>query len=311
VRPVSESTAELLLDPGRALPDEDTTGCFIVAALGMFLETLRIVAANRGRWLDVSGLEPEPARLAASSDGRPAGLVPFAMLRLEPSHDERADFEDALILARRTTRLPPSPGPLPAGVMEEIGREAGRWGYAVTLIEAPDAVADLMRLNLEAVIDDLTSPAYHDEIVRWLRLTRRRELETRDGLSARCMNMPAHELALLAAVPRAARWPLIGRAVRALYRRRLGPVPRLAVVAGPFWDAQSAVQAGRCFMRLWLILTRHELGIHPFGNLITNARASAALRERTGIPDPWIVFRVGQTPPPPRSERLAVGRILA
>jgi hypothetical protein len=63
-------------------------------------------------------------------------------------------------------------------------------------------------------------------------------------------------------------------------------------------------------MRLWLLLTRQELGIHPFGNLITNARASAGLRKRTGIRDPWIVFRVGQTPPPPRSERLAVGQVL-
>ena len=38
----------LFMETARTLPDEDTTGHFLRCAMGMFLESLRIISANAG-----------------------------------------------------------------------------------------------------------------------------------------------------------------------------------------------------------------------------------------------------------------------
>jgi len=327
VRRLDDRRLEVLLDPARALPDEDISGCFVLTALAMYVEALRILAANRGFGLTVRDLEAEAVRRAATREnsstgpgdgpsdddpiaGDPTGLVRYATVELTDGPVLEPRFDDAVFLSRRTSRLAPIDEPLPPGALAELEALATPLGHTLHLIEDPGAVADLMRLNLDAVTEDLTTPSYRDEIRSWFRYGREHETETRDGLSARCMNMPPHELRLLPTAAGLAKWPVLGRVVRALYRRRLGPVPRLMILDGPFWNADAAVQAGTCLMRVWLGLERHGLRIHPFGNLITNRDANRVLRTRTGIRDPWIVFRVGRTAEPPRSERLDLEEVL-
>ncbi|HLA94378.1 MAG TPA: hypothetical protein VK612_01565 [Pyrinomonadaceae bacterium] len=48
IKLLSETEAELYIDPTRALPDEDTTGSFIILAMGMFIESLDILAKVYG-----------------------------------------------------------------------------------------------------------------------------------------------------------------------------------------------------------------------------------------------------------------------
>jgi len=310
VRRVDDRRIEVLLDPARALPDEDISGCFVLAAIAMYVEALRILAANRGRGVAIHDAEPEAVRRAATREGEGEGLVRYATLELTAGPVLEPRFDDAVFLSRRTSRLAPTDEPLPPEALAGLEALATPLGYTLHLIEDPETVANLMRLNLDAVTDDLTTPAYRDEIASWFRYGPRHERETRDGLSARCMNMPPRELRMLPRFAGLARWPVVGAIVRALYGRRLGAVPRLMILDGPFWSADAAVQAGTCLMRLWLGLERHGLRIHPFGNLITNREANLALRTRTGISDPWIVFRVGRTAEPPRSERLALEEVM-
>lgn len=309
VRGVSGGGVDVCLDPERALPDEDVTGCFILAALAMYVEALRILAGNRRLRLTVGNLDAEAVRQAATRDGARTGLVRYATVTLEEGSVSAPLFGDDVFLRRRTSRLAATGEPIEPETLAELRALAAPLGHTVHLIEDPADVAHLMRLNLDAVTADLTTPAYRDEIVRWFRYGRRHERGTRDGLSARCMNVPALELRVLTRVVGVSRWPVVGTVVRALYNRRLGAVPRLMILDGPFWDAESAVQAGTCLMRLWLALERRGLRIHPFGNLVTNAEANRALRDRTGTRAPWIVFRVGRTAEPPRSERLRLEEV--
>src|SRR5688572_19955888 len=72
VKVIEAVRADVLLVRERMLPDEDTTGSFILCAMGIFLESVRIIAANRGCALDV-----EPIEL---NDG--AALAPYARLSL-------------------------------------------------------------------------------------------------------------------------------------------------------------------------------------------------------------------------------------
>ena len=48
IRLVSEREAELYIDRKRTLPKEDTTGSFILSAMGMFMEAIALLAAPRG-----------------------------------------------------------------------------------------------------------------------------------------------------------------------------------------------------------------------------------------------------------------------
>ena len=50
--------ATLFMERARMLPDEDTTGHFLRSAMGMFLESLRIVSANAGYALRYNLIHP-------------------------------------------------------------------------------------------------------------------------------------------------------------------------------------------------------------------------------------------------------------
>ena len=67
-------------------------------------------------------------------------------------------------------------------------------------------------------------------------------------------------------------------------------------------------------MRLWLTLEREGVQLHPFGSIITNARANARLRERIHVGDgetpPWLIVRLGYSAEPPRSHRLRADELL-
>src|SRR5580704_19497036 len=48
IRLISEREAELYIDGERTLPKEDTTGSFILSAMGMFVEAVALLAAPQG-----------------------------------------------------------------------------------------------------------------------------------------------------------------------------------------------------------------------------------------------------------------------
>ena len=48
------------------------------------------------------------------------------------------------------------------------------------------------------------------------------------------------------------------------------------------------IEAGRCFMRLWIAFTVHDVYLHPFGTVITNPRSHAAfVASATDLPLPF------------------------
>ena len=299
IQVVDEYRAALYVDETRTLPTEDTTGCFITCAMGMFIETLSVVAANRAKTLVVIPFPGEPR----------GDLRPFARLALRPDPNAARRFTDDLVLKRQTSRLTPGPQLVPPSLQEQLRTLAEEHGQQLHYIANRGIIAEVMDQNLKAVVEDLNNRDYHDELVTWFRYNDLEAQNTGDGLSSACMNMPASEMRFLARYPNLARWPVVGGVIRSLYKRRIGNVDQLMMLSGLFWDDDAATQAGRCLMKLWLMMTEHDLYIHPFGNLVTNPTAHAALTSHTGIDGAWIVFRVGYSDPPPRSERLTVEEI--
>src|SRR5262249_42109585 len=78
VRIISDTEAELFIEKRRTLPKEDITGSFIILTMGLFIEALSILAANRSHKLThrlkgkLSEFTPE------AITRKDAQLLPFA-----------------------------------------------------------------------------------------------------------------------------------------------------------------------------------------------------------------------------------------
>ena len=300
LRPTGDSSADLFMLRSRRLPDEDTTGCFLICAMGIFIEALRIAASNRALRLEAA-LEDH---LDLSQE-----RIPFARLTLSPgaSPDE---YPDTALLERRTSRLVPDSRALTADQFAALHAAAAPFGHAVRGVSDPAAIRRILDRNIDAVLHDLADPKYGGEIARWYRYTASHASRTRDGLEARCMNMPALTMWLSARAPWMLRTPLLRAIMRSAYRRMLGGAPALILIQGDFFDHRAAAASGAMLLRLWLRMHTMGLAMHPFGNLVTNAAAHAWLTNTTGIDRIWLVARIGHTATPPRSHRLRTEEIL-
>ena len=309
VRILSDETAELLIEKRRTLPKEDTTGSFIILSMGLFIEALAIVAANSSLKLDFDLCQPA-SRFTPDHIARAEGeLLPFARLQLREQPAD-SNFDNALFRKRRTSRISFTSQPVPNEAVEALSRLAREWEHDFQLVTDPPIIEKTLDRNIEAVFEDLNASEYHDEIVEWFRFTDRSSLKTRDGLDYRCMNSSRLSFWLAARAPQLLKLPLTSALLKKVYRAQLGQVPALGMLAGPFWDPESAFTTGRFLMRFWLELAKHDLYIHPYGNLVTNKAAADYTLKVLNVPNIWLIFRIGFSKEPPRSYRRTVEEVL-
>jgi hypothetical protein len=299
VRILDDRRATLFIERARLLPDEDTTGHFQRCAMGMFLESLRIISANAGFTLRDSLLD----------GGAAQPFIPFADLELQ-SGGAPSEYPDELLRKRMTSRLASNGMRMAPEVTAELKQFQPQYGQRYFQIDDPELIEKLVGINIAAVFKDLNSPKYHDEVARWFRSTDAEARATNDGLDYRCMHLKPREMKLMKNLPQVMRWPITRGAFRRIYRGRLGLVTHIGAVSGAFFEDAAALRAGAYLIRFWLELARRDLYIHPFGNLVTNPEAKARVRELTGIDDIWLIFRIGHTAEPPRRHSRSVREVL-
>ena len=127
VRLVSDTEADLFIDSARTLPKEDPTGSFIILTMGMFIESLRLIAAHHGYKLEHTEYH-EPSWYALEIlKLRQQTFLPFARLQLTPDPGQSSDVDPALFLKRRTSRISLKPDPVPATITESLRAKAQTW----------------------------------------------------------------------------------------------------------------------------------------------------------------------------------------
>ncbi|MCA1615124.1 MAG: hypothetical protein LC800_13520 [Acidobacteria bacterium] len=311
VRLLSDGEADLLMEKRRTLPKEDVTGSFIILTMGLFIEALAVLAANRSYELTYR-LHHEPSAYTPEKIERAEGdLLTFARLRLRQVSGLRpSGFDDALFLKRRTSRVTLSPAPVPAEAARALADLARAWGQRYEQFSDSPLIERVLARNTDALFEDLNAPGYHDEIVEWFRFTDRAARRTRDGLDYRCMNTSRLAFWLAAKLPSLLRSAALRPVFRRTYRRQLGTVPSVAVLAGAFWRPEEAFETGRFLLRFWLEAARHNLYIHPYGNLVTNRAAAGWCLRELGVPDIWLIFKIGFSAVPPKSYRRSVEEVL-
>lgn len=316
LRILSDDTADLLIEKRRTLPKEDPTGSFIILSMGLFIEALTIVAGNSSLKLDFHLSQPAshftPDEIA-KTEGE---LLPFARLSLGRQTTDangkpaNSKLDNALFHTRRTSRISFSAQPVPNEAVEVFSKLAREWGQNYEQVTAPEIIEQILERNIEALFEDLNAPAYHDEIVEWFRFTDRSARQTRDGLDYRCMNSSRLSFWLAARASKLLQLPVTSALLKKVYRAQLGHVPTIGLLAGPFWDPESAFETGRFLMRFWLELSKWDLYIHPYGNMVTNKAAAQWSLEVLGIPEIWLMFRIGYSKAPPQSYRRTVEEVL-
>jgi hypothetical protein len=322
VRILSDHRADLLIERRRTLPKEDPTGSFIILTMGLFIEALRILAANRSLKLHYEFFQARsqftPDQIARAK----SELLPFATLFIEPAAETgegpggpiaqlaNSGYENSLFLIRRTSRISLLPKELPEEAVQSLTKLAQEWGQTYLQVTRADTIERILERNIDALFEDLNAPDYHDEIVEWFRFTDRDSRRTRDGLDYRCMNTSRQSFWLAARFPKLLQLPITRPILKRIYRKQLGIVPTIGVLGGPFWEPESAFETGRFLIHFWLELAKHDLYIHPYGNLVTNGSAATWCRQVIGVSDIWLIFKIGFSNVPPQSYRRSVEEVL-
>jgi hypothetical protein len=299
VRVTGESTAEVFYDLDRGLPAENFGIPFGHVCAGVFLESLATAAAGHG-WAVTESLCGDDLDFAATNRAHLLGTVSLAPVDVTPAaRDQLAAFR-----RRRTSRRPYQRTLVDPAVLDEVTAIAAGMGQSFGHTANRGLVDELIRINQETLFDDLRKDAVHAEILAWIRTSKRQAAATRDGLSAQTMLLPGPLLGF--AMRHRAMWelPLVGTVFRRAYLATMRGVRQLGWLTGPFDGPLDHVEAGRCFLRVWLAFTRHDVYLHPFGTVITNPRSHAAFVASAGITEDagrlaWMLFRFGHSTPPP------------
>jgi nitroreductase len=303
IRLVTEREAELYIDGKRTLPQEDTTGSFILSAMGMFVEAISLLAAPRGFSLEYEFNHPAEWYAKTILHDRTTDLLPFAHLHLTSCPPRQNPYPEWLFLQRRTSRISLLPTPVGDIAHAALANLASGWDQRYEQITDAEQIEEILAQNTKALFEDLNTPAYHDEIVSWFRFTDRAAKRHRDGLDWRCMNTSRTAFWLAARMPKILVFPFTRSSLKSLYRRQLGLVPTIGILAGDFFHPSSAFETGRFLIRFWLETARLGLFIHPYGNLVTNPSAAKWLAATTNIKDIWLIFKIGHSEVPPKSYR--------
>src|SRR5215510_5208328 len=85
VRVLDEGRAEVYVEGPRTLPEEELTGSSLVLTMGLFVESMRLVAAQQGYRLDDELAAADDSWAANALDARGEEHLLFVSLRLQPS----------------------------------------------------------------------------------------------------------------------------------------------------------------------------------------------------------------------------------
>jgi hypothetical protein len=302
IRPRGDRSADLIALTERFLPREDHGNRYVVSSFGVFAGVLERVARHFGHALRVTPVaELDPAAVTASG---PRVVLGSATITGACTPVPSAE----LLGQRRTSRLPYHDRLVDGSAVEAFARIAARGGggkggsHRFFAHNDPGVVASVLRLNAEAIIDNLQIDSERKEIHDWSRFGE--TPETGDGLWEKPMNQPGWELRAAFALPSVFRWPGLRQLAVGRYLRTQLGTRHIGLLCGPFERWPDLYAAGHVLLEVWLEMARREIYMQPMGSLLTNPHYAAEIARRFGVDDCWLIVRFGYSDLPPRAPRL-------
>jgi hypothetical protein len=296
ILPRDDRTADLVALTDRFLPREDHGNLYVLAAFGTFAASLEHAARCFGQVLTVTPLpDLVPSTITTRGSRVILGSVTITGACAPEANEQ-------LLNLRRTSRLPYHDRAVDGEAINALVEVAARGGHRLIAYDDPNVVTPLLRLNAEAVVDNLQLDEEREEIRRWYRLGA--TPENGDGLWQRPMNQPAWEISAAFAVPHVFSWPVLRPfAVRRYLRTQRG-TRDVGLLCGAFERWPDLCNAGRVLLDIWLEMARHDIYMQPMGSMLTNPLYAAEIARRFAVDDCWLVFRFGYSDVPPRAPRL-------
>ncbi len=295
ILPRGDDTADLVALTERFLPREDHGNLYVASAFGIFCATLERAARHFGY---VVAAKPNPGIEPADITNSPR--VTLGVASITNTCEPEPQFP--LLDARRTSRLPYHDRPIRFDTLTAFERIAAEYGHRFISYDDPSIVKPLLRLNAEAIVDNLQLDTEREEIRGWYRTGRTPEFG--DGLWQEPMNQPAWELRSAFLAPHAFQLPGLRQFAIHRYLQTQRGTRHIAVICGAFTTWTQLNRAGRMLMELWLEMAREDVYMQPMGSMLTNPKYSAEIARRFRVDDCWLVLRLGYSDPPPRAPRL-------
>lgn len=299
---IDEKTIDVYYDLEYALPKGDPETRFAWCAVGIFVESVSIAASGLGCETKVRTIEKE------LKTAQLKGMQKVAQCTIMPSTAKEVNLPVELLRKRKTNRLDYN-GKIPADkAVEELSKEAQKYGHKFLFRSDKKSVDWTNELNVRMVFYDLNDKAVRNELAGWSRYTKRQAGTTQDGLSAQCLNVPGLGLRLFMKHYGATKIPGVGQVLKWIYRRNVQNIPSIGWLQGPFFTIHDYVKSGRLLLRIWLIMTKHGIAYQPYGSVITNKRAHQEFCDYFDVDESnqmaWLLMRLGYSDSePPRSHR--------
>lgn len=304
IKIIDEQKAEVYYDKKLGLPAESFGVAFGYVCAGVFLELLKITAANMGYHIE----EKLSYKEMDFQSSEYLHFIGELTLRRPLHTQEQFTLDD--IQKRQTSRLPYDTILAPQEVIDVAKKEAEKFGHILHITTDKKLVKEIIYVNQRTLFYDLEDTHVRNEIRGYLRYSEKEAAEKRDGLSAECLVVPGILLKFLMEHHAVWSWPLLGSFIKQVYLNSMRGVPQIAWLTGPFNNNEDYLRAGRCFIRSWLIFTKYNIYLHPFGSVITNPRAHKEFcnlvseKEEKGMA--WMLFRFGYSKKPPKAFRREV-----
>ncbi len=306
IKVISPQTAALYYDADRLLPKGDPKSVFSRVALGVFIENLSIAAGAYGKGIEVD-------KIINSVDFTKNGLIHFANLKVVDNANAN-EIDRTLILKRRTARGKYHCEKIVPSTLKKIELEAKAFGHSFQSTSNDSFVDFMVNMNQETLFEDLGNDTMRKELDQLFRYDDKTAKLKKDGLSARCMGFPGQ--LMRSVFQKHHKWTkgIRKKVLRKRYLQSFKGTQTIGWFTGRFDTTEELLQAGRMFARAWLRITEDGAYIQPFGSLITNKNAYAQMQQELQI-EPnkerlWLIFRIGYSNLPAKSERLDLDTVL-
>jgi hypothetical protein len=296
IRPLNGRVAQIVVLRERLLPVEDTDNLYVLSSFGIFAETLACAGRHLGLTVAVTpDASIEPAAIEP-------GTGPIVLAHVEIEGKCAPEEHRTVLEARRTSRLPYEHRLVDSRALDQFARIAESHGHRFECLTDRAVVQEVLRRNVQALLENNLKPAELVELRRWIRTGDTPVIG--DGLWPGPMNQPQWEMQLALKFPRLFLLPGISSLAISKYLRTQAGTRHVAILRGPFRSWPDLFVAGRMLMQLWLSMTRHGVYMLPFGSMITNSDCNRYLRQEFGN-DIWFILRFGYSAVPPKAPRLA------
>jgi hypothetical protein len=291
---VDGPSVEIRADRSRAMPVGDPKDRELAIGLGCATEHL-VIAARHAGFRALVAVQPQGER----------GCVRITLRR----GSVRSSELFAAIPARHTNRRAYDGRPIPEADLAALAALGEEGGVRVRFLRSRDEFDEIVRLVAHGNDIHLNHKPFMDELISWIRFSRRSIEAHRDGLTSRAVGRPAVPDWFGRLLMR--RWFTPARQTR-LDAKLIRSASAIMVITSARNDERAWIDVGRAFDRILLAQTLRDIRAAHLNQNWQIPELADGLREVVDLrgEHPQLVLRIGYAAPLPHSPRRPIEHVL-